>query len=80
MYYERALIWMHGFELDSSGTAQGLLTAPCKPDNEFSEFHKRPGNLLNRCVAIGYSKMFYLKHLRKYGGWNFELINQILYT
>jgi len=41
MYYKRVLKWVQGFELDSTGTAQGLVTDPCKPDNKFSEFHKK---------------------------------------
>jgi hypothetical protein len=77
MYYKRALKWVQGFELDSTGTAQGLVTDPCKPDNKFSEFHKRPGNLLKRCAAIGFSMRSCFKKLRNYGGWNFEQINQI---
>jgi len=51
---ERALKWVQGFELDSTGTAQGLVTGSCKPDNESSEFHKRTGNLSNRCAAIDF--------------------------
>jgi len=77
MYYKRVLKWVQEFELDSTGTAQGVVTAPCKPDNEISEFHKRPGNLLNRCAAIDFSMRFCCKKLRNYGGWNLEKINQV---
>ena len=75
MYYKRALKLVQGFELDSTGIAQGLVTATCKSDNEFPEFHKGPGNLLNRRAAIGFSMRSCFKKLRNYGGWNFEQIN-----
>ena len=68
MYYKRALKCVQGFELDSTGNAQGLVTAPGKRDNDFSEFHKRPGNLLNRCTAIGFSMRSCFKKLRNYDG------------
>lgn len=68
---------MQEFELDLTGNAQGLVTAPCKPDNEIFEFHKRPGNLPNRCAVIDFSVRFCFMMLRNYGGWNLEKINQI---
>ena len=77
MYYKRALKWVQGFELDSTSTAQILVTVPCKADNEISEFHKRTGNLLNRCASIDFSMRSCLKKLGNYGGWNLEKINQV---